>query len=181
MKNNYLLLTVLILSSFSITGCFGVSDEFCDMKETVLKGMDRKYKTEVEFSLGSVSLSMIHGIVKLSNNDDEAAEILGNISSVQIGKYNASNRPGRKNTMPDYHRIIHLMENEGWHYIVKDYEQDKLSLIFVGTNSDERFEDIFIINIEHNELVMVEVHGNLEKIVELALRDHKIDLDLSDL
>ncbi len=181
MKTKYILLLAIIsLSSFLLTGCYGVSNEFNSIKKLVLKGMDRQYKTDYEFSLGSVSLTMIQGIVQLSDNDDEAAAMLANISNVQVGIYKNEEINIGKQSPPNHREIIRRMENNGWQYIVKSFSPGKVSLIFVGTKSTDKIEDIFIINLENHELAMVEVHGKLDELIGKAIRDKELNLDLSD-
>ena len=53
--------------------------------------------------------------------------------------------------------------------------------VLEGMNKNEKFEDIFIINLEKTELVMVEAHGDLDKVVELAIRDKDLNLDPGDI
>ncbi len=180
MKTNYLLIIVLAAVSFSITGCFGVSDEFSDLKKIVLDSMDRHYVKKTEFSLGSVSLSMLHGVITLSGDDDVDAEMLGKISDVQVGIYklNSHAKGGKSNR--DFRKIIQCMEDHGWQYTIKNYEPGKLTLLFVDMDSEERAEGICVINLEHNELAIVEAHGDLEGVVDLAIRDEKLSFTLGD-
>jgi hypothetical protein len=124
-------------------------------------------KKDIEFSVGKITISMAKMFVRLSDEDDNAEEILENISSAEIGVYKVKTDAPKKN----YMQVIRTMEKRGWTYIVRSFEKNKSSVIFVKGNKEDLITSLFVVDFEDNKLNLVEVHGNLNKIVEIAIRD----------
>jgi len=164
---NIFLFALIALISVTSFGCFGVSDEFRSIKENLLRDTKAGYKKDIEFSVGKITLSMARMFVKLSDEDKEAEEILGNISSAEIGVYKVKNDAAKKN----YMQVINTMEKQGWTYIVRSFEKNKSSVIFVKGNKSGWITELFVVAFEDSELNMVKVRGNLNKIIEIAIRD----------
>lgn len=164
---NIILAALIVFVSVTSFGCFGVSDEFRSIKNQLMKDTNTGCKKDIEFSVGKVTLSMARMFVRLSDEDEEAEEILNNISSAEIGVYRVKSDAAKSN----YRQVIKTMEKKGWMYIVRSFEKDKSTVIFVRGNKEDRFTDLFVVGYENNKLNLVEVHGNLDKIVEIAIRD----------
>lgn len=169
--HRYLLLSLFALFSVSLTGCFGVSDDFLMVKHHLLKNVKSGYKKEAEFGVGKISLSFAKMIVGFADDDDDAKEILTHISGAEVGVYKLYDNSLRS----DPKKIISEMEQRGWTYIVKSFSPTELHLIFVHYNKSGLFTDIFVVACENRELKLVRARGDLEKVVEYAIREKDAD------
>ena len=164
---NIVLFGLIIFISVTSIGCFGVTDDFKVIRSQLFNDTKLGYKKDIEFSVGKVSLSIAKFFVHLSDDDREAEEVLSSISSAQIGVYKTRANFSRGNIR----NVINSMEKRGWIYIVKNIDKDESSMIFVKNNNSDSFTDLFVIASEHGKVNLVEVHGNLDRIVEMAIKD----------
>ena len=78
------------------------------------------------------------------------------------------------NTLRDIER---KMSESGWKSIVKTCDKDELAAIYVRKNSDEVLNRLFVISLDKDELVLVEVEGDLREAISTAIREKGIDID----
>ncbi|MGB5531119.1 MAG: hypothetical protein WBQ32_14225, partial [Ignavibacteriaceae bacterium] len=57
MKTRVLFLPILFLTLF-LNGCIGINEEFGEIRDEVIKNFCGEYKSEVQFSVGSVGISV---------------------------------------------------------------------------------------------------------------------------
>jgi hypothetical protein len=161
----YALAAALIIISVSSYGCFEVSDEFTGIKEHLLKGTKTTCKKESEFALGKGTFAFAKLFVS-REEDPEASDFLNNISLVQVGVYRLKSAAHDTKCR----NLIDLMEQQGWNYIVKNKSQREFLMVFVKSTQPETINAAFIIECKNNKLSLVEVHGNLDKIIETAIK-----------
>ncbi|MCJ7552614.1 MAG: hypothetical protein MUO34_01910, partial [Ignavibacteriaceae bacterium] len=84
MKTKHLTLALIIaFTSLLLTGCFGVNEKFTEIRNHIMNSVDGSYKTDMQFALGSVSLTFSRWVAGLDENDKFASELLKEISGVQ--------------------------------------------------------------------------------------------------
>lgn len=177
MKRKLTSVFVIIISGILFTGCFDVDGNFLKIKQDIFSTTGFQYYRDKEFGIGGLGIGMARMIVNLSDDDQEAKEILGHISKVQIGIYKCSRKiPFNDNSLL-INRIDSRMNSEGWHYVVKCRNGLKMNIIYVKTNSDFRLKEIFIINFKLNKLELVEVKGNLDDLIQLIIKDKGMNIN----
>ena len=175
MKPKYLLLPVLILlSSSTFMGCFGVDSDFREVKSLVMNSTDDRFQKDIEFSVGPMGLSLAKVIVKLNDDNEDADVILNNISEVQIGIYKKSGWSEQHYDYSFFHDIDTKLEKEDWHYIVRHIENGEITGVYVKYQ-DENINKMYVINIQNDKLSLVRVEGNLENIITYAIKDKGFD------
>jgi len=168
---------LLSLIAFLLPGCVFVSHDFMKTRNLILDEIgDVNIETEVQLQIGSGLLSMSRMIVSLadqSHGGNMAVDYLRDISNVQVGVYKLSDvEQERPLIIPP--KIAKKLARKGYEPMVK--VKEKNSAVWVMTKM--RVEDLtslYVINLDRDELVLVEVHGRLGRLIEKAIHDHGFD------
>lgn len=175
MKTKLFLILILLLPLF-LSGCIGINEEFADIRNEVFNNFGGEYKSEVQFSIGSAGITVSSWFVDAAAEEDIAADILDDVSSVQVGVYKklrGTDSP-RMNTLRE---IENKMSESGWRSIVKTCDEDELAAVYVRKNPDEILDRLFVISLDKDELVLVEVEGDLNEAISTIIREKGIDID----
>lgn len=160
----------LLLIALLSTSCIGVDRSFRSIRNYVLESSGDNFEKEFEFSLGSVSITMAELVMNFADVEEPIDEILSEVSSVQVGIYN--NNSGTK-IEPNFEELKFLtnrMKKVGWDCIVRTVNRNEMVAIFVRSHEDE-LNQLFVISVNNNEMVLIEVLGNLHKVIEIAIRE----------
>ena len=180
MKTKLILVPILlILSSVFFFGCFGVDNDFSKIKHDIISTANFQFHKDIEFSIGSAGLSFASAIVDFSD-DNDAREIIRHLSKVQVGVYNNIEPVSRQAAIEILRNIDGRLQSEGWNYIVKSYEKGEVNSIYVKQNNDNKLREMFVINLTNDKLTIVNLKGNLEKILSSVIRDRKMNLSYND-
>jgi len=168
-----IIIILVITTCISLTGCFAVDNEFKSIRNITLKEYGRNFITDHEFALGSFELWLAEGIVSIAADDEMAEEILSSVSGVQIGIYKNKfheDLPNKKLLK----KIDNQMEKRGWKYIVKSYNGGEMAAVYINKDAEKMLRELYVISIDDEEMVIVQVLGDLEKVIEAAIREHGI-------
>jgi len=161
---------VILFSSVLFVGCFGVDGNFSSLKNKIISSTDNYYHTDVEFSVGSFGISIAKLAVKMDDNDQNAKEILDNITHVQVGVYKSHKNCNLNNGFQLIKDINTQMNENGWQYVVRSRNNKEVTGVYVKINNNE-LKELFVVTLNRRELTLVEVRGNLEKVLEAAIRE----------
>lgn len=168
-------LLLLLAISLLFNGCFNVNSEFRNVRNHLLRGIDSGYEKDQEFALGTVSMSLVKQVIKASDNGNESKELIENISEIQIGTYKRNS--GDDN--PDFgqfNKVCGVMESGGWFRMVRNFENNEVSAVFLKLNTHAHLTRMFVISMDRNELVLAEIKGKLDKVFQIALRDRGLNI-----
>ncbi len=167
-KNTFYIILMGLL--FNLTGC-NTSDEFNNIEKSI---RDRIYPARLnnnfKFGIGALSTTMIGGFTR---DEHEADTYMKEIKGVQVGMYEVDN--SRKSA--DFHipdNIGKCLVEKGWEPFVhvRKRHGENVSLFYRQVSENEA--SIYTIVLEHNELVIVEINGNLNTILEKAICEHRL-------
>ncbi|MHB8580151.1 MAG: DUF4252 domain-containing protein [Ignavibacteriaceae bacterium] len=164
----------LILYSFIATGCYQVSGSFSEIKNEILSSTGSHYNRDIEFSLGLVTMSIVRTFV---THDDE--DMLKNISGIQIGVYKGITIEQSKYNL--YQKINEKLVLNGWKYFVRETDPNEMTLIYFQQNSDEKLTSMFIVSLNKNELSLIELNGELDKVIIAAIKKKGALIKQSDI
>ncbi len=168
LKISPLLIVVLFISS----GCINVNRNFKQTSNELIHEFGNDYHREVELSAGPFMINVASWVVNFSQDDEMIDDIMRQVSNVQVGVYTLTRNRGKEKASI-MEKINNEMEARGWQYIVRTYDSDELTAVFVSKNPDMFFRKMFIITHDSEQLVLVEVEGNLDHLIELAIKDKK--------
>lgn len=169
MKNK-LFISAALLFLFLQTGCIGINEEFSGIRDSVIKSFGEEYHSEVQFSVGSVGMTLSSWIVDVSEEENLSSDIMDDISSVQIGVYKKIKGSDEQNISTLY-EIESEMQKSGWKSIIKSSANNELAAVYVRNNDEDLLNRLFIINYDGSELVLVEVEGSLGEAVWSVIKD----------
>ena len=176
MKTKFIFLPILFLPFF-LNGCIGINDEFEEIRDEVINKFGGEYKSEIQFSIGSVGISVSSWFADIAADEDLAADILDDVSSVQVGIYKKLRGTTSRdiNTLRD---IENKMSQSGWISIVKSSENGELTAVYIRKNHAEKLDRMFVISLDDDELVLVDVEGDLKEVIATAIREKGIKADI---
>lgn len=179
MKTKSIILVVLI-SFFlvTLTGCIGVNRQFSEVKNKIMGELGDDYKTEFQFSVGSAAITISSWFVDLAADQDYIDDMLREISSVQVGVYNRIEDTKYKADLNTLNSIDGEMNKNGWKYIVRTIDNDELTIIYISADPEELLEKMYVINLSDEELVIIEVNGDLKKVISYAIEEKKFDVKM---
>jgi hypothetical protein len=164
MINNYLKLMALFLMLIFTTGCVSFSDRsFRPVKRDIAAQLpELTLKKEFAMSMGSAMFNTIDFITIGSDFD------FSSIDKVQIAVYEMKNTSDLRSL--DVERSLMARNPDlNWQTVVKVRELDEYTWVMMGLNSDgNRIEALSILVMEQDELVLINVNGELEKMIEFA-------------
>ncbi len=176
MKTKLVLVPILlIVSSIFFLGCFGVDSNFSEVKNDIFSNVNVKFHKNIEFSIGSVGLSFASAVSDFSD-DDNAHEIIRNLSKVQIGVYKYTEPVSRQAAIEIIKKIDDRLQDNGWNYVVKSYDKREVSSVYTKCGDDNKLREMFVVNLNDDELVIVDIKGKLERILTSVIRDKRMDL-----
>jgi hypothetical protein len=176
MKNKIILLSILFLPLFLI-GCIGINEEFAEIRNEVLNNLDDDFRSEYQFSVGSVGITVSSWFVDAAAEEDLAADILNDVSSVQVGVYKKIRDTNSPN-MTTLRELDDEMIQKGWKSIVKNCEGDELSGIYIRSNPNETLNRLFVINLNSEKLILVEVEGDLKEVISTVIREKGMNIHM---
>ena len=172
---------IYILSFFLLillTGCIGVNRQFSEVKDKIMGELDNDYKTEFQFSVGSSAITISSWFVDLAADEEYIDEMMREISSVQVGVYNRVESSDAKANFGTLRSIDEEMHNKGWEYIVRSADNEELTAIYLSADPEEMLNKMYIINLSDEKLVIIEVNGDLKKVISYAIEDRNFRFNI---
>ena len=169
-KTNFTILLVIFVIIL-LPGCIGVNRQFSEVKDKIMGKLGDDYKTEYQFSVGSVGITISSWFINFAAKEEYVDDMMREISSVQVGVYN---RIEASNTKADYGTLESIneeMSSRGWKYIVRFIDGDELTAIYINAEPDAMLKKIYLINMNEDELVIVEINGDLKKVISYAIEE----------
>lgn len=173
LKNIKVLMGILMIALLS-TGCIGVDASFRGMRNYVLSTTETQFDKEFEFSFGTVSIGMAEIALDFVDTEEPIDEILSEIDNVQVGIYKNNSDKKISSNFDEMNFLTNNMEDSGWDCIVKSFDKNDMSAVFIRMHDDE-LNQLFVIALNNDEIVLVEVLGNLHKVIEIAIREKGLD------
>jgi hypothetical protein len=176
MKNKIFFIPILLLPLL-VNGCLGINEEFEGVRDMVILSTGNDYKSEFQFSVGSVGITVSSWVVDASTDDDFPSDILEDVSSVQVGVY----KKLQGTSFPNFQTLLEIepeMQASGWRSILRSYKDDELTGIYIRNIKEEQLNRLFVISLEDDELVLVEVEGDLNEAIATVIREKGIDIDI---
>jgi len=170
------IITFFLLILF--TGCIGVNRQFGEIKDKIMGDLGNDYKTEFQFSVGSTAITVSSWFVDLAANEEYIDDMMREISSVQVGVYHKVEGSYAKANFSTLQSIEEEMHNKGWKYIVRSIDNEELTAIYLSNDPGEILNKMYIINLSDEELVIIEVTGNLKKVISYAIEERNIHVGM---
>lgn len=166
---------LLIISGILVSGCFSVNDQFRRMKNHLLTG-NSDFETKQEFALGYWSLTALKTVLNASSHSNIDARIIGHISNIQIGTYIRSGQNPGAVDLPVFQKLCSKMTSDAWIQITRSYDHGKISAVFLRINREKQLHRMFVVSMEDKELMMIDICGNLDEVLKIAIQEKGLNL-----
>ena len=177
MKNRKVTFLILFAAVVGLNGCIGVNRDFRVIRNNILNNVNGNFEREVEFSVGSGLLHLAGVFVSFADTEVDAEDMLDQIHSVQIGVFKNKDFDHFSYEGDLLDKLSYGMKKAGWNYIVKNKDRGEMAGIFVKEDSRDELREMFVIALDDEELVMVEIRGHLNKLVEIAVRENGLKFE----
>lgn len=174
-KKLTLIISILLIATF-LTGCFSVNTNFKRIRNHLFENMDLKYERDIEFAVGPAGLFLAGMVIKFSDSDKIADDIVGRISRVQIGIYNNKESNIFDWSYSSLTDLVDVMSDKDWECIVRSKSSNELTAVFVKYEEDS-LNQIFVVTLNEKEMILAEVNGDLAEVVELAIREKGFNIE----
>lgn len=164
---------VLIILSGWFLCCMGcrTSSDFNYIEDSIRDGIfPANLDTDFKFSIGSLSMGILNGFI---DDEEEADAYLREVKSVQVGAYKIKNS-GKSDSFFIPRNVEHCMVEKGWEpfVTVRSKKGENVSLYFRRLSKNRA--SVYVIALEPDELVIVEISGKLVTILEKAICEHRL-------
>jgi len=168
----------ILLVALLSTGCIGVDRGFKSIRDYVLDTSNNQFEKEFEFSFGSVSITMAELVMNFTDIDEPIDEILSEIHNLQVGIYNNNSDIKIEPSFEEAKFLTNKMKKAGWDCIVRSVDRNEMTAIFIKAHDDE-LNQLYVISVNNEEVVLVEILGNLHKVIEIAIREKGLDFAMN--
>ena len=174
MKIKYFIIPALLL----LTGCIGVNRQFSEMKDKILGKFGSDYKTEYQFSVGSGVITFSSWIVGLADDQEYVDNMMREISSVQVGVYNRVKGSHARADFSILQTIDDELSEQGLKYIVRSFENDEVTAVYINNDPEEFLHKLFVVNLADDELVIIEVNGDLKQVIAYTIEEKNFKIKM---
>jgi hypothetical protein len=141
--------------------------------------MELNYDREIEFAVGPAGLLLAGMVIKFSDSDEIADDIIRQISRVQIGIYNNDHGNDFDWSFSSLTELVDVMSDKDWECIVRSKNSNELTSVFVKYE-DDFLNQIFVVTLNEQEMILAEVNGDLAEVVEIAIREKGFNVERID-
>jgi len=172
------ILLIFMISTFLFSGCVMVDRDFRLTRNEILDVFgDDFFKTDVQFQIGPEFLTLGKAAMFIANVEPEMRNYLHDIHRLQIGVYQITRRQNRPPQIPK--NIEFRLKEYGYQPIIKVKSRDEQVWIFTQIEHN-RLRALYIISLDSEELVLLEMKGRLGRLIEKAVKDrgfHKKEIE----
>lgn len=176
MKHTLFTAGALVVLAFLFVGCGPSNSHFKAVKASIFDGHET-LNTNVEISLGAVPIWLTGTVAGFIDDPEikEASEYVDHISRVDLGVYEVQDSlEGRFREVSQ--RVKNSMLENGFEPMVMVHEENRCVGIYIPTASENIAREAFVVVMEGRQVVLVRVHGDFEKLLQAAYRNHRHEL-----
>lgn len=177
MKTNSPLFYILFASLFLLSiGCVEINEEFSEVRDEIISQLDNDYRSEFQFSIGSVGITVSSWFVDFAANEEFIDDMMRDISGVQLGVYERI----KGSSTADFgilQKIEDEMLNYGWKSLVRSVDGNEANAVYLRSDPEELLQRIFVVSLTDDELVLVEVEGDLKEIIATVIKEKGVEFE----
>lgn len=163
--------SIALLCCLSLAACVSFNDDHFDSVEGSLRGQmpDISLKKEMAIGLGS-------GLFDLLEIVDSSEADISEVSHVRVAVYQVTPRRGHTEFSDAvFDQALRSQGTElSWERIVRVREETEQVWIFAGLNERRQMlEALTVFVLEENELVLINLNGDLGELIDYALASRK--------
>jgi hypothetical protein len=176
MKRIFLSVGAVVPFVFLLVGCGPSGTHFREVKSAVFNGTEKLNKN-IELSLGVVPIWLLGTVAGFVDQPEvrEACDYIDHISRLDVGVYEIQD--SFKNRFSEISRRVNVsMLKHGFQPLVQVREVNQCVGVYLPTVGDKFPREVFVVVMEHKQIVLVRMRGDFEKLAFAALKNHPLDL-----
>lgn len=166
-----ILIILSLFSFFLLPSCIDINKEFSEVTDRIIRNIGDDYKTQFQFSVGSTAIEISSWFIDFAANEEYIEEMVRELTSVQVGIYKRVESSNKKAAYSTLESIDEEMKSRSWRYLVRTIENDALTTIYISEDPALMLKKMYVVNLHHNELIIVEVNGDLKKVISYAVEE----------
>jgi len=175
MKTTIKLIIITLAASFLLSGCIAVDGYFKNVRNKVFESVEGDFHREVEFSLGAAAITLSTVAVSLSDAPDFTDDMLRKIHRVQIGVYENRDWRSYKPNFTSLREITTDLKDDGYEFIVRTVNNNEMAAVMVKSDNN-RVKEMFVVAVNNEELIMTQIFGDLDELIEIVLREEGLNV-----
>ena len=163
-----IVIALLIAAGGTSSGCLW-TPELANVRRDIERQIPQaRFDKEIELSLGPLSLAFARLVTRFVPDAREARSYLRDVRRIQIAVYNAQDLPPTSGVeMP---AALRELQEHGWVTAVRVRDGEELVWILYRLDK-ESVRELYVVALDHEELVLVRATGRLESLVARALQE----------
>jgi len=165
------LIMVCCVCALVTTGCRLSPDMNVVVRELHTQLRPFELQSVCTLSLGKISLFFLRKAVSLDESSAETAEILREVDKVRLGIYE---RKSPLTSLPNncLSTVEQRMKHNNWELLLRVRDKEEITLIYYQLEKGA-VQSLSVIALSGDELVLVELEGDFDKIIQKTLIDQK--------
>jgi len=166
-----LALFAVVSAAALLTGCGGSPSVEEVHRELQSRFPQATFEPQEHVHLGRISLGLLHGLVRLAADDDDASTIVSGIGGVDFASYKVHGLPDLDG-LAGSPRFERQLAQSGWSLMVRTRENAERTWVYVRSDEQGALRNLFVVSLEKEELTLVRLDGHLDRAVAAALAEH---------
>jgi hypothetical protein len=168
-RNRLIRVAVVLLVPLLLTGCFRARALEKIAEDISWQFPEADFHREFSISLGSMAIGLARLACSFSDETREARQYMTGIKRVQVAVYKVKHLPSVEDAeMPE--RLSDMIDDD-WEVVIKTSEPDERVWILYREDG-KRVSDMHVTVLDEDELVLLRVSGDLDKLLDQALENH---------
>ncbi|MCZ7602498.1 MAG: DUF4252 domain-containing protein [Melioribacteraceae bacterium] len=172
------LITITLAIAFLLSGCIAVDGYFKGVRNKVFSSVEGDFKKEVEFSIGPAAITLSSAVVSFSDAPEFTDDMLRKVDRIQLGVYKNYDWKNYKPSFNSLREITAELKDDGYDCIIRSVDNTDMFAVMVKTNTD-RIKEMFVIAVNDEEMVMTQIFGDLDELLEIAIRSQGMNVNFA--
>lgn len=154
-------LAVLSLSSLFV-GCASAPSTETVRWEIQRRFPEARFEREEHIHLGRISMGLLRGLVRMVPGKVEGQAFLTRVHDLEVSTYKVRSLPDLDGIQGET-RFERQLAQAGWSMVVRARDEGSHSWVFVRGGQDGVLRNLFVVDLEQDELTLVRIDGRLDK------------------
>jgi len=174
MKKYSILFIAAVFMITGLSGCIGVNRSFKELRNYLVQNLDEDLDREIEFSVGPAGMMFAGMFLSFADTGMDITDMIHKVDRIQLSVFNR-NRPGKAD-FKLLKEITDRMADMNLKYIVRAKDGNDMSAVFLSQTEDD-INKMFVISLSEDNLVLVEILGDIDELIEIAIKEHGLNLN----
>ena len=157
-----------------LCGCLWTPDFSYIVSEMQKQSPEVRFKKELQLNLGPSAFGLARTILSFASDHDNdvrvAKSYLAEVQRMKLAIYDVYNlKSAKKFKLPPH--LLEMIQRNKWETAVKVHEKNEF-VIAVYKQHRQSISEMFVLSLDRNELVMVQIEGRLDKLFEKVMEEH---------